>query len=268
MRWQTGRQSTNIQDRRGARMVGGGIGAVVITVIALLLGVNPADLIQSTTPPPSAETGTPGDEMGRFVSSVLGDTEDVWGAIFREAGRDYPEPQLVLFSGAAQSACGFAQSAMGPFYCPRDQSVYIDLSFYDDLRDRFAAPGDFAQAYVIAHEVGHHVQNVLGLMGNHGVGSGATGPNSQSVRIELQADCFAGLWAHHAQRTREILEPGDIEEALRAASAIGDDRMQKRSQGYVVPESFTHGSAAQRVAAFRTGYEGGSVKGCDTGASE
>jgi uncharacterized protein len=264
MRWQTGRMSTNVQDRRGTRLVGGGIGAIVVTVIAMLLGVNPGALLQ--TDAPTGESGTPGDEMGRFVSSVLGSTEDVWSALFQNAGEDYPEPQLVLFTGAAQSACGFAQSAMGPFYCPRDQSVYIDLSFYDDLRERFSAPGDFAQAYVIAHEVGHHVQNVLGLMGNGP--SGGTGANSQSVRIELQADCFAGVWAHHAQKQRDILDPGDIDEALGAAAAIGDDRIQKRSQGYVVPESFTHGTSEQRVKWFRTGFENGSLQRCDTGTSQ
>ncbi|HSL68867.1 MAG TPA: neutral zinc metallopeptidase [Longimicrobiales bacterium] len=261
MKWQGGRRSTNVRDLRGVGLVGGGIGAVVLTVVALLLGVNPGDLMQGT--PPAAETGAAGDEASEFVSVVLADTEDTWNALFAEAGSDYPEPQLVLFTGMAQSACGMAQSAMGPFYCPRDQSVYIDLAFYRDLHERFGAPGDFAQAYVIAHEVGHHVQNVLGLLGD-GM-SRSTGPQSQAVRVELQADCFAGLWAHYAQRSRNVVpEAGDIDEALNAAAAIGDDRLQRQTQGQVVPETFSHGTSEQRARWFRVGYEQGSVQQCDT----
>jgi predicted metalloprotease len=253
----------NVEDRRGrgGAIVGGGIGAVVLTVIALLFGVNPGDLMQGSAPPAEERTSADGqmDEGGEFVAHVLGDTEDTWNQLFAEAGREYPEPKLVLFSSATQSACGFAQSAIGPFYCPNDQTVYIDLSFYNELRERFGAGGDFAQAYVIAHEVGHHVQNVLGLLDN-GVAQ-SRGANSQSVRTELQADCLAGVWAQHAQN-RDLVEQGDVEEALNAAAAIGDDRLQKQTQGYVVPESFTHGSSQQRVAAFRQGLKGGTLQAC------
>jgi predicted metalloprotease len=264
MRWQAGRRSVNVEDRRGrgGMFIGGGIGAVVLTVIALLLGINPGDLTQDTSAPPAQEnTQTATDEGSEFVRHVLGDTEDTWNEIFQQGGREYPEPKLVLFSGATQTACGFAQAAIGPFYCPNDQSVYIDLSFYDDLRSRFGASGDFAQAYVIAHEVGHHVQNVLGVLNNSGM-RGA-GSNEQSVRLELQADCLAGIWANHADVDRKMVESGDIEEALNAAAAIGDDRLQQRSQGYVVPESFTHGSSEQRVNAFRAGYQGGTLQACN-----
>ena len=263
MRWRTGRQSSNVIDRRRVGLVGGGLGAVVITIVALLLGVNPGQLTQVVAPPEAGTgSGPPTDEGGRFVSAVLADTEDTWNAIFSQSGSDYPEPRLVLFSGMVQSACGMAQSAVGPFYCPADQNVYIDLSFYQDLRSRFGAPGDFAEAYVIAHEVGHHVQNVLGLMDD--ASSRSSGPQSKAVRLELQADCFAGVWAHHAQRTRAILEEGDIEEALNAAAAIGDDRLQRQTQGQVVPESFTHGTSEQRARWFRAGFTGGSVPQCDT----
>ena len=243
--------------------MGGGIGAVVLTIVAMLFGVNPADLGQGDPAPEAgAGTGQPTDEGGDFVAVVLGDTEDTWNALFAKSGADYPEPRLVLFSGMVQSACGMAQSAVGPFYCPRDQNVYIDLSFYQDLKTRFGAPGDFAQAYVIAHEVGHHVQNVLGLMDEGSARS--TGPQSGAVRIELQADCFAGVWAHHAQRARAILEQGDIEEALNAAAAIGDDRLQERTQGQVVPESFTHGTSEQRTRWFEQGRASGEPADCDT----
>ena len=206
--------------------------------------------------------------MAQFVRVVLAETEDVWNTLFRqEMGRDYPEPTLVLFSGAVQSACGFAQAAVGPFYCPLDQQVYIDLSFYDDLRRRFGAPGDFAQAYVIAHEVGHHVQNVLGIAdevrgAQQRVSQGEA--NQLSVRLELQADCFAGVWARQTQQTTGILEPGDIEEALNAAAAIGDDRLQRQSQGTINPESFTHGTSAQRMQWFRQGFESGDPQTCNT----
>src|SRR5262245_2242446 len=261
MRWQQGRRSTNVEDRRGGggMMIGGGIGALVLMVVALLFGINPNDLQQEQAAPPAQEQTAATDAEGEFVAHVLGDTEDTWTQIFAQAGRDYPEPKLVLFNGMTQSACGLAQSAVGPFYCPNDQTVYIDLSFYNDLRQRFGADGDFAQAYVIAHEVGHHVQNVLGVLNPSS--SGGAGSNEQSVRLELQADCLAGVWAHNAQ-DRNLIEAGDINEALNAAAAIGDDRLQKQSQGYIVPESFTHGTSEQRQNAFRAGYTSGTLQGC------
>ena len=275
MRWRTGRRSSNIEDRRGRRVsrgvAGGGLGTVVIVLVALYFGVDPGALMQGVptqsytteTAPPSAEQ----QELADFVSVVLADTEDTWNAIFQQSGQRYQEPKLVLFTGAVQSACGFAQSAMGPFYCPGDQKVYIDLSFYDDLRTRHGAPGDFAQAYVIAHEIGHHVQNLTGISGE--VQSmrrrvSETESNQLSVRLELQADCLAGIWANHADRSRQIIEAGDVEEALNAASAIGDDRLQKQATGHVVPESFTHGSSAQRVRWFRQGMTSGRFDACDT----
>ena len=264
MRWQSGRRSVNVEDRRGrgGMFVGGGIGTLVLIVVALLFGINPGDLMQENSAPPAQETSNaPADEGSEFVRHVLGDTEDTWNTIFQQGGRDYPEPKLVLFSGGTQTGCGVAQTAIGPFYCPTDQTVYIDLSFYDDLRSRFGASGDFAQAYVIAHEVGHHVQNVLGVLNSSS--SGGAGSNEQSVRLELQADCLAGIWAHHAESARNLVESGDIQEALNAAAAIGDDRLQQRSQGYVVPESFTHGSSEQRVNAFRAGYQSGTLQGCN-----
>jgi predicted metalloprotease len=208
--------------------------------------------------------------LREFVSVVLADTEDTWGEIFAAAGRTYEQPSLVLFSGAVESACGLAQAAVGPFYCPGDHKLYIDLSFYDDLQNRFGAPGDFAQAYVIAHEVGHHVQTLLGISERNMAARRAaseTEANELSVRQELQADCLAGIWAHHANRSRQLLEAGDIEEGLNAASAIGDDRLQRQSQGYVTPESFTHGSSQQRVTWFKRGYESGSPDSCDTFAA-
>jgi len=222
--------------------------------------------------PAPANAGAPGapaqDQMSQFVSVVLADTEDTWSAIFKQKfGRDYEDPKLVLFTGAVQSACGIAQSAMGPFYCPNDQAVYIDLAFYRELKDRFGAPGDFAQAYVIAHEVGHHVQNLIGTADKVRAAqerSDKAGGNALSVGLELQADCYAGVWGYHAQRARNILEPGDIDEALNAASAIGDDKLQKATRGYVVPESFTHGSSAQRQQWFRRGFESGNLDACDT----
>jgi predicted metalloprotease len=205
--------------------------------------------------------------MQEFVSVVLADTEDTWNELFRQSGADYREPTLVLFSGAVQSACGFAEAAVGPFYCPLDQKVYIDLAFYRDLKERFAAPGDFAQAYVIAHEIGHHVQNLLGISDQVRQAqqrASQAQANALSVRLELQADCLAGIWAHHANRTRQILEQGDVEEALNAASQIGDDRMQMRGRGYVAPDSFTHGSGEQRVRWFRTGLQSGQLAQCNT----
>jgi hypothetical protein len=277
MRWRSSRRSTNIEDRRGMRpvAVGGGIGAVVIALIVMLLGGDPSEVLETAPGAAPAGTGapvgTPEDEMGEFVAAVLGDTEDVWNGLFAAEGEQYQEPILVLFTGAVESACGFAQAAVGPFYCPSDHKLYIDLGFYQDLRNRLGAPGDFAQAYVIAHEVGHHVQTLAGISQRVGAarqGASQTEGNELSVRQELQADCFAGIWAHHAQRSRQILEQGDIEEALNAAAAIGDDRLQRQSGGYIAPESFTHGTSAQRVRWFRTGLETGNVDACDTfGAS-
>jgi hypothetical protein len=207
------------------------------------------------------------DKLKEFVSAVLGSTEDTWGELFKQSGRTYADPKLVLFRGAVQSACGFAKAAVGPFYCPGDQKVYIDLGFYEELRNRFHAPGDFAEAYVIAHEVGHHVQNLLGISSKVAQAQGRSSPeqaNALSVRVELQADCLAGVWANHADASRHILERGDLEAGLNAASAIGDDRLQMQSRGYVSPESFTHGSSQQRVQWFKRGLETGSVKECDT----
>jgi uncharacterized protein len=280
MRLDEEQESQNIEDRRGFRVsrgvAGGGIGTIAVVLIALFFGVDPSILLQGnvqetnvpqTSSPQSQRTGAE-DEMRQFVARVLGSTERTWTKIFQAGGRTYEKPTLVLFSDSVQSACGFAQAASGPFYCGPDHKVYIDLSFYRDLRQRFDAPGDFAQAYVIAHEVGHHVQNLLGIM-NKVQASQSRATNQQqanalSVRLELQADCLAGLWANHAHRERNILEQGDVEEGLNAAAQIGDDRMQKRAQGYVVPEGFTHGTAEQRVQWFRRGIEGGDLKHCDT----
>ena len=279
MKWQTGRRSNNVEDRRGMRpagvaMKGGGIGMVVMVLIALYFGVDPSVVLQSglqETPQESGPVPAPPaageDPLAEFVSVVLADTEDTWRALFKAANEQYEEPRLVLFSGAVQSACGHAQAAMGPFYCPADRKVYIDLSFYRDLRDRHNAPGDFAQAYVIAHEVGHHVQNLLGIADQvhrrRSQVDEASG-NQLQVRMELQADCLSGVWAHHADQSRGILEEGDIDEALNAATAIGDDRLQRQAQGYVVPESFTHGSSAQRVNWFTKGFKTGEFGACDT----
>jgi hypothetical protein len=256
-------------------IAGGGIGTIAVVLIALFFGVDPSILLQGnlqetdfpqTSSPPSQRAGAE-DEMRQFVARVLGSTERTWSEIFQAAGHTYEKPTLVLFSDAVQSACGFAQAAAGPFYCARDHKIYIDLSFYRELRERFQAPGDFAQAYVIAHEVGHHVQNLLGLMEkvqSLQSRTARTEANTLSVRLELQADCLAGIWANFAHRERNILEPGDVEEGLNAATQIGDDRMQMRAQGYVVPESFNHGSADQRVRWFRRGIETGDLKQCDT----
>lgn len=281
MRWKGGRRSSHVEDRRGTRVSGGGvfkggIGTVVLALgLAYFLGIDPRIIfqLQDAVAPSTTETTTDyqpsalEQEQADFVSVVLADTEDTWNAIFRQAGYQYEEPNLVLFSGRVNSACGLASAAMGPFYCPADKKVYIDLAFFDDLKTRHGADGDFAQAYVIAHEVGHHVQNLLGTStevrkAQRGLGKSAA--NELSVKLELQADCFAGLWGNHADRSRDILERGDIEEALNAASAIGDDRLQKQSQGYVVPESFTHGSSAQRVRWFKQGITTGDVGDCDT----
>jgi hypothetical protein len=277
MRWERGRRSDNIEDRRGMRVsprvAGGGLGAIVLVLVAIFLGVDPRMLTQmlpteQSVPPQQADPQqAQSDPLKEFISVVLADTEDVWSDLFQRGGEQYREPTLVLFSGAVQSACGMAESAVGPFYCPADQKVYIDLSFYRDLRNRFQAPGDFAQAYVIAHEVGHHVQNILGIAGQvheRRQRVSETQANALSVRLELQADCLAGVWAHHAHRSRDILEQGDVEEALNAATQIGDDRMQMRGRGYVAPDSFTHGSGEQRVRWFRQGLDSGDMRQCDT----
>ncbi len=278
MRWRSGRRSTNVEDRRRVRVsrkaAGGGIGIVVVALIAMYFGVDPSIFLSQQGPTSSINTQTTTREispaenqLSEFVSVVLADTEDTWNGLFGEMGKQYREPTLVLFSGAVQSACGFAQAAMGPFYCPADQKVYIDLSFYQDLKNRHGAPGDFAQAYVIAHEIGHHVQTLLGISEKvHSARSRVSQVegNKLSVMQELQADCFAGVWAHHADRARQILEEGDIEEALGAASAIGDDRLQRRGRGYVTPDSFTHGSSAQRVRWFKQGLKTGDVLDCNT----
>lgn len=279
MRWKGGRRSSNIEDRRGpgrrGGMLGGGIGTIVIILIGLYFGVDPTFLLegmQSASVPSSAGSRPSAEELANdpnadMVAVVVADTEDVWTEIFAAEGREYREPTLVLFSGATRSACGLGQAAMGPFYCPADQKAYLDLSFFEDMHRRFDAPGDFAQAYVIAHEIGHHVQNLLGVSGEvqrMRQQAGSAEGNRLSVRQELQADCLAGVWANRADRARNILESGDVEEALNAASAIGDDRLQRRSGGTVVPESFTHGTSAQRQRWFRRGLQSGSPNDCDT----
>ena len=279
MRWRSGRRSRNIEDRRGMRVSrkvkGGGLGVIVIAIIAMYFGVDPSMILNmgqqtnvSTSPYSTQSSTAPGDDqLSDFVSAVLGDTEDTWNELFRQLGRTYQEPTLVLFSGAVNSACGFAQAAVGPFYCPADQKVYIDLSFFQDLKKRFQAPGDFAQAYVIAHEIGHHVQTLLGISEKIHALRGRISKvetNKLSVRQELQTDCFAGVWAHNANRARQILEKGDVEEALNAASSIGDDRLQKQSRGYVTPDSFTHRSSAQRIRWFRQGIKTGDISQCNT----
>jgi Predicted metalloprotease len=275
MRWQRSRRSTNVADYRGRRMGGAKIGiggALAALVLSYCLGIDPRlmlGLVESvpTGASPPATTGVPQDEQGQFMSAVLGETEDVWDAIFREHGAQYTPAQLVLFTDYASSACGSASAAVGPFYCPGDQRIYIDLSFYEQLAAQLDAPGDFAQAYVLAHEVGHHVQNLMGIASQVRAAqqrASQVEANQLQVRMELQADCFAGLWAHHAHEREAYLEEGDIEEGLRAASAVGDDLLQKRAQGYVVPESFTHGTAEQRASWFRRGLETGSLEACDT----
>jgi len=275
MRWEDEERSENVEDRRGMRvsrgMVGGGIGTVILVLAALYFGIDPSVILQSvpmTGPAPETQQQRPGsDPMSQFVSVVLADTEKTWHEVFRRYGKTYEEPKLVLFSGAVQSACGFAQAAMGPFYCPEDHRVYIDLSFYEDLKNRFKAPGDFAQAYVIAHEVGHHVQNLLGITEKVQAAmqrSSRAEANRLSVKMELQADCLAGVWGYHADKSRHILEAGDLEEALGAASAIGDDRIMKQTRGTIAPESFTHGTSEQRVHWFRRGFETGDLNQCNT----
>ncbi|WP_295384954.1 neutral zinc metallopeptidase [uncultured Thiodictyon sp.] len=306
MRWRDGRRSENVEDRRDAggdigdsfgdgrapmRMgrgvgIGGGVGTLVLIVVLLVMGVDPSVLLAPSgqvAPPvtvPAGRRPEPGesrqfqaptagaeDEMKQFVSVILGDTEDTWHAVFKENGKRYIDPKLVLFTGTTRSACGLGEAAMGPFYCPADQKVYIDLAFYDELRNDFGAPGDFAQAYVIAHEVGHHVQNLLGISEQVDARRRRVSQheaNQLSVRLELQADCFAGVWANRAHQARRILEQGDVEEGLNAASAIGDDRLQRQSRGTVTPDSFTHGSSAQRVRWFKRGLAQGQLNACDT----
>jgi len=282
MRWQRGRRSENIEDRRGMRVGRGGgvaIGGGTILLIALvtmLLGGDPIQVLEGLE---QAQLPMDGDveqygapspeenEQADFVSVVLADTEDTWGALFARGGRQYQPPRLVLFSGAVDSSCGFASAAVGPFYCPADRKVYIDLGFFRELDERFGAPGDFARAYVVAHEIGHHVQNLLGVMDQVQQMSARLGEadrNRLSVLQELQADCLAGVWGHHAERERDLLESGDVEEGLAAASAIGDDTLQRQTGGRVQPESWTHGSSAQRVQWFRRGLESGRVEDCDT----
>lgn len=276
MRWQGRRQSDNVEDRRGLRIskkagIGGGIGTIVIALIVLLLGGDPSDILfmrqndssqASLTNDETYQASPEEDKMAQFVAVVLADTEDVWSEIFAQSNLTYREPKLVLFSQAAQSACGFAQSATGPFYCPGDEKVYIDLDFLQQLQDRLGAQGDFAVAYIIAHEVGHHVQNLLGTLDEYNrakTGRSQKQANALDVKVELQADFYAGIWAHYAQKTKNILEEGDIEEAMNAAEAVGDDRIQKQSQGYVVPDSFTHGTSAQRMKSFQTGFKTGDL---------
>ena len=285
MKWEGNRESDNVEDRRsgggggGGGLLGGrsiGIGTIVIALVGgWALGINPLTILgvlsggggteqvqQAPAQRPPAD-----DRMAKFVSTVLADTEDVWKDLFTKGGATYREPKLVLFRGATPTACGSGQAAMGPFYCPGDQKVYIDLAFYETLKTRMGAPGDFAQAYVIAHEVGHHVQNLLGItekMDQMRQRVSKVEYNALSVKLELQADCLAGVWAHHAQNTRKILENGDVEEAMNAAAKIGDDALQRAGGGAVVPESFTHGSSAQRQRWFNSGLQGGNVKGCDT----
>jgi predicted metalloprotease len=282
MRWRDMRRSDNVEDRRGMPMAGAGLklgggGLLLILLLSVITGTNPLDLISGLE-----EAGSPpvidqepqrkppvDDPQADFIRAVLGDTEDTWNRLFSQGGGTYEPPRLVLFSGAVQSACGQASAAVGPFYCPPDRQVYLDLQFFQELSERFGAPGEFARAYVIAHEIGHHVQNLLGIserVQRQRARMDQASANALSVRLELQADCYAGVWGQSAAR-RNFLEPGDVEAALKAASAIGDDRLQRQSRGVVVPESFTHGSSAQRVQWFRTGLDSGDVRRCDTFAA-
>jgi predicted metalloprotease len=271
------RASGNVEDRRGIGIGGGmGIGGVVVAVIAYFLGFDPGTALNigqqvgsQGTETREASKGAPNDPTGQFSAKVLGSTEDVWGKIFQQSGSQYRPPTLVLYDGQVRSACGTGQSAMGPFYCAGDEKLYLDLSFFRDLQNRFRAPGDFAQAYVIAHEVGHHVQKLTGTFQKMETARSRASPaeaNRLSVRVELQADCYAGVWGHHAG-TMNQLDTGDIDEALRAATAIGDDRLQKQTQGRVAPETFTHGSSEQRVRWFKRGFDSGRPRDCDTFSS-
>ena len=293
MRWGDFRQSDNVEDRRGGGGFGGGGGRIpggrgglgiggliVVGIIAWATGIYPAVLIggaeillgdgsspQQQQSAPQTKRAAPDDQLGKFAATVLAQTEDVWTPIFKAQGQTYQQPGMVLFSGGTRSACGTAQSAMGPFYCPNDEKVYLDLSFFQEMKTRFKAPGDFAAAYVIAHEVGHHVENQMGILGKVQAAqrqASKSEANALSVRVELMADCLAGVWAYHANEQWRILEEGDVEEALNAASAIGDDRLQKQSQGFAVPDSFTHGTSAQRSKWFRTGLTSGNMKQCNT----
>ncbi len=283
MQWRGRRESGNVEDQRGGGFGGrgialGGIGTVIVVVIGLLLGQNPLELLQAVNQgQPQQEQTQPvassaeEDEAVQFVKVVLADNEDVWHKLFEEQGMQYREPKLVLFRDAVESGCGQASSAVGPFYCPADEKMYIDLSFYDELKNRFKAPGDFAMAYVIAHENGHHIQNLLGISDKvHQMRERLSEEeyNKLSVRLELQADFFAGVWAHHAHQMKNILDAGDIEEALNAANAIGDDKLQKEAQGYVVPDAFTHGTSAQRMRWFKKGFDTGDIKQGDTFKAE
>jgi predicted metalloprotease len=292
MEWRGRRESSNIEDRRGMGGTGGGFGGprmsmggggglgigalAVILIVGWIAGINPIDLLgqiegggpvtSTSGSQTTGKVGTPEDEDGQFVATVLADTETTWHDIFAAAGQRYEDPTLVIFDGGTQSACGFAQTAQGPFYCPNDRKVYIDLAFYRELRDRFDAPGDFAEAYVIAHEIGHHVQNLIGTLGKVDAErqrASEADSNKLSVRIELQADCYAGIWAHDEEK-RGFLEVGDIDEALNAAAQVGDDAIQERTQGYVVPESFNHGTSEQRSRWFKRGYNRGTLGDCDT----
>ncbi|HYM26619.1 MAG TPA: neutral zinc metallopeptidase [Steroidobacteraceae bacterium] len=279
MRWDDLRQSTNIEDVRASTGAGGpglrlGVGGTLLALAgAYFFGIDPRLLlglmsaVPNQGPAPAAQYGTPHDEQGRFIAAVLGETEDAWSTVFQGQGLTYTPPKLVLYRNQMPSACGSANAAVGPFYCPLDRKVYLDLGFFQQLADEFQAPGEFAEAYVLAHEVGHHVQNQLGIASRvHAAQERASQAeaNQLSVKLELQADCFAGVWAHNADQTKHILEAGDVESALRAAAAVGDDTLQKRAQGYVVPESFTHGSAAERTGWFKRGLASGSIDGCDT----
>ncbi len=278
MLWQGRRESGNVEDRRGfgggGMVAGGGIGAVIIGILYFLLGGNPSDIPTQQLRPnqtQSAPRSAAEEKLASFTRVVLADTEDVWGQLFQASGENYAQPTLVMFTQQTQSGCGFSSAATGPFYCPADQKIYIDLSFFDDLQNRFNAPGEFAMAYVIAHEVGHHIQNLMGTFDNVEQQRRSLSEkeyNRVSVKMELQADFYAGVWAHHAQKMKQILESGDIEAALNAANAIGDDRLQQQSQGYVVPDAFTHGSSEQRMYWFKKGFETGDLRQGNTFVSE
>ena len=277
MRWDDLRQSSNVEDVRSSSGGGGlklGLGGTLLALAAsYFFGVDPRlilglmNSVPSTQQAPAAHYGTPQDEQGRFIAAVLGETEDAWSGIFQSEGGTYVPPKLVLYRNQYPSACGSANSAVGPFYCPLDRKIYLDLGFFQQLTNEFQAPGQFAEAYVLAHEVGHHVQNLLGILPKvHAAQERASEAqaNALSVKLELQADCFAGVWARYADETKHILEDGDVDSALRAAAAVGDDNLQKRSRGYVVPETFTHGTSAERVGWFKRGLQGGSISSCDT----
>jgi predicted metalloprotease len=278
VRWDDLRQSTNIEDVRASTGGGAGLrlgvgGTLLALAAAYFFGIDPrlimglVSAVPTQTSAPAAHYGTPQDEQGRFIAAVLGETEDTWSALFQAQGATYVPPKLVLYREQMPSACGSASSAVGPFYCPLDRKVYLDLGFFQQLSDEFQAPGQFAQAYVLAHEVGHHVQNLLGISDKVRAAEEHASPaqaNRLSVKLELQADCYAGVWAKNADESKHILEQGDVESALRAAAAVGDDTLQKRAQGYVVPESFTHGTAAERVGWFKRGLKSGSIASCDT----